>query len=77
MHDVSQHTNKQLIFIYIDIQEYFRNRNILLLNLMSLELFCSLLVDYIVLLPKSAPDLENMLEISDSYLSSKKLVFYY
>ena len=41
---------------------------------MSLELFYLLFADDIVLLAKSAPDLQKMLEILDSYLRSKKLV---
>ena len=57
-----------------DIEQYFRNRNVPMLKLMSLELFCLLFADDIVLLAKSAPDLQKMLEILDSYLESKKLV---
>ena len=41
---------------------------------MSLELFCLLFADVIVLLAKLASDLQKMSEILDSYLRSKKIV---
>jgi hypothetical protein len=44
-----------------DIEEYFKYRHDSMLNLMSLNLFCLLFAEDILLLAKSAPDLQKML----------------